>query len=60
MSAEKAKPAEFIVLKNGVRFSKIRSVSIEAAKGSAREKFAHLKGDYLEILTPAGRIVPLY
>lgn len=56
----KAQLEEFIILKNGARFNKLRAPSIEAAKGAARDKFAHLKGEYLEIRTPAGRCVPLF
>lgn len=60
MSSVKTEKEEFIILKNGARFSKVRAESFEVAKGAARKKYAHEKGGYFEIRTADGRFVPLF
>jgi len=51
---------EFQILRNGVRFKKIKAASFEEAKGDARKKFEKDKDGYFEIMTADRRMIPLF
>lgn len=51
---------DFQILRNGVRFSKIKAASFEEAKGDARKKYEKEKDAYFEIMTADRRMIPLF
>jgi len=51
---------DFQILRNGVRFAKIKTASFEEAKGDARKKYEKEKDAYFEIMTADRRMIPLF
>jgi hypothetical protein len=50
----------FKVLKNAVPFKKLRAKSVEEAKGELRKMMTAYKGDYFELKSPEGKLIPVF